>query len=604
MIGEIEGRRRIRFAAFWARRFKRLMPLLVVTVAGTFAAGLLIYSPLFWQQLAREGMASTLYVSNIHFARDSSFYFRNSTSPFLHMWSLSVEEQFYAAWPLVFAVVGFAAHRFGRSLRRSLWWAILAVCVGSFALGWLFTRRGSPWAFFSSPTRAWEFGLGALTFLAAGRFGLLRTRWRTAAGVTGLLAVLIAALTFDQFTEMPGTAALLPVAGTALVLLAGTAPGRGVGALLALAPLRSLGRVSYGWYLFHWPAVVLVAAAMQRSSIPAAAVASIASLGLAYLATWAIERPVRRSVRFTRPRMVLVAAGLAAALLVTSGLVIEQRAQHELADPYLASLVAVRDGRSVSGSGECVPQTLSGGMSICAYGNPDSATTVVLMGDSHAAQWSPAMELAAQRLAVRLVVQSRGGCPALPVFIARSGDDRVSYACLSHREESARLLAELDPALVVVANADYTTRMLAAPEGWFLDRGEALAAWSDGAAVFATEIASLGSRLAVIEDNPSQQREPIECLARHRSVEFCSVSAARAVPPVEEIAAAEQGAFESVAPITVLRTIPMICDAERCLVERDGVTVYSDSGHLSRAFVLQQADAIEAFLSAALAAGR
>lgn len=188
----------------------------------------------------------------------------------------------------------------------------------------------------------------------------------------------------------------------------------------------------------------------------------------------------------------------------------------------------------------------------------------------------------------------------MPVYVAATGRDTASGPCLVFRAESQRLLAEVDPDLVVVANADFTSRLLSSPDGRFLDRPEALAAWGDAAAAFAAEVATLGSRLAVIEDNPSQTRDPIECLARGRSASWCSVAADPAVRSVEEIAAVEQAAFRSVAPVVVFRTAPLVCDVERCLVARDGLTVYSDSNHLSRAFVLGQTDEIDAFLRAAL----
>ncbi len=605
LIGRLEDHGRIGFVDFWARRFRRLMPLLVVTIVGTLAVGMVVYSPLFWKQLSREGISSVLYLSNIHFARDSSFYFQSASSPLLHTWSLSVEEQFYVAWPLIFAVVGLVAIRFRRTLTTCLLSAVLVTSVLSFVIAVLLVRRGSPWAFFSSPSRASEFGFGALTLLASRRWQPARTAVQAAFGWLGLGAIVVASMTFDQFTDMPGTAALLPVVGTGLVLLMGSGERpTGVALLLVARPLRSLGRVSYAWYLFHWPAIVLTAAAIQRSSRFATSIAAIGSLGLAYLATSGIERPIRRSRRLARPTVMLGAAGLAAALTVASALVIDGIAERKLRDPYLASLLAIRDGRTETGSQNCLNETLRDGTSICVYGDPDSDTTVLLLGDSHAAQWAPAVEEAARRLSFRLIVRTRGGCPSYAVYVARTGDDEASEACISFRSESARLLQQIGPDLVVLTNADFTSRLLSSPRGRFLDRGEAIEAWGIAAAMLAEQITAAGADIAVIEDNPTQEREPIECLARHRSVTLCSVLAERAVPPVAEISAVEQSALSSVLPISVFRTAPLICDTHRCWVERDGVTVYADRNHVSREFVLRQADAIASFIGTALSANR
>ncbi|MEQ1701857.1 MAG: acyltransferase, partial [Ilumatobacteraceae bacterium] len=342
LIREVESHGRVRFLEFWARRFRRLMPLLLVTLVATLAAGLIVYSPLFWQQLAQEGTASALYVSNIHFAQRSSFYFQSGTSPLLHTWSLSVEEQFYVLWPLIVAGVGGCARRCGQAFRRTLVWAIAAASACSFVVALLLVRRGSPWAFFSGPSRAWEFGLGALSFLSVGWFGRVGRMVRQFVVAIGLAAIVAAAVLFDEFTNTPGVATIVPVLGTALILVADAGADRGVGRLLSAAPLRALGRVSYGWYLFHWPAIVLVAAAMQRSSVTAAAVAALASLVLAWLATRVIESPVRGAAQLRRPRRVVVATGGACLAIVAAGQLTEAVAHRRMADPPLAALLEAR----------------------------------------------------------------------------------------------------------------------------------------------------------------------------------------------------------------------------------------------------------------------
>jgi peptidoglycan/LPS O-acetylase OafA/YrhL len=163
LVSEVDRSGRIRLARFWANRAKRLVPAMALMVVVTFLLSALVLSPIESSFLPVQGASAVVYVSNIVFARANNGYFNEAelVSPFLHTWSLSVEEQFYLLWPVMIALTGLAL-RAKRLPRRGLVVILALGSVVSMALNLIATNADSPWAFYSLPTRAWEFGLAGL----------------------------------------------------------------------------------------------------------------------------------------------------------------------------------------------------------------------------------------------------------------------------------------------------------------------------------------------------------------------------------------------------------------------------------------------------------
>jgi peptidoglycan/LPS O-acetylase OafA/YrhL len=254
LLRERERTGRISLLHFYARRARRLLPAALVVLVVTLIAAMNVVAPLDRPAVGLDGAAAALSVANVRFAMAAGDYFASVTtpSPFLHYWSLAVEEQFYLAWPALILLVA----RGSGSTVRKVGLALIGIVIASFAANVLITDLAANWAFYSLPTRAWELGLGGL--LAVGGSALLRLPGFLVglAGWVGLAAIGVAVMTFDSTLPFPGVAALLPSAGTALLLAGGTrrlGPGR----LLSIAPLRGLGRISYSLYLVHWPILVL-----------------------------------------------------------------------------------------------------------------------------------------------------------------------------------------------------------------------------------------------------------------------------------------------------------------------------------------------------------
>ena len=248
-------------------------------------------SRLRFPEVAGDAAASALYVSNLRFAEQATDYLaaHESPSPYLHFWSLAVEEQFYLFWPLLLLV----GARLLSLARLGLLLALVA--LGSFGLSLVWTDTEAPWAFFSLPTRAWELAVGALIAVGALRLPR-RSPQPVAIGLVtaGLGLIVIACVVIDDSTPYPGMAALLPVVGTALVIVGGSATSAGPSRWLSASVPRWLGRISYSLYLWHWPILVLVPIAIGIDSLGLRLGLAAVAIAIAAVSTALIETPIRR----------------------------------------------------------------------------------------------------------------------------------------------------------------------------------------------------------------------------------------------------------------------------------------------------------------------
>ena len=337
LVGEINETGTVDFRRFYARRARRLLPALTLTLLVTVIASAAIYPPVEVKQggLATTAVSTAAYASNLYFAGWGADYFAPDPekNPFLHTWSLSVEEQFYLIWPL-FIIFALKVPAFQNPQkangRRLLPWMATAVVL-SFTLSLYLTGVRHSWAYFTSPTRAWEFALGGFVVLLpqAGAFfwiprnGLLN-RWISTLqlvvdksaglfGWMGLGGICLAAVAFGKKTLFPGFAVLLPALSTILVLRAGTSRvTNSLVRVLRVRPLQEIGRLSYSWYLWHWPVLVLGSALVPAPSLSVRAGLVVFSLGLSALSYRLVENPIRNAPQIGRFTPILICNGRSA----------------------------------------------------------------------------------------------------------------------------------------------------------------------------------------------------------------------------------------------------------------------------------------------------
>ncbi|WP_157124686.1 acyltransferase family protein, partial [Nocardia pseudovaccinii] len=284
---------------FYGARARRLLPAAGVVVVATAIGAAILLPPLQARQVLGDGIASALYTGNYRLALHGTDYLAADTlpSPFQHFWSLGVEEQFYLLWPALIAGTAWFARRRGIGSGAVLPYLVVLAIVAtlSFAISLTWTHTLPPWAFFSLPTRAWELGAGGMIALTAGAWSRLPKSVAAPAGWIGLTLIAGACTQLNAKTPYPGTAALLPVLGTALVIVSGCAETRfGVGRGLAVPVMRAIGRVSYSWYLWHWPVLLLAPYVLGHQLGRGGSMGTVMMAGgLAMLTLWLVENPVR-----------------------------------------------------------------------------------------------------------------------------------------------------------------------------------------------------------------------------------------------------------------------------------------------------------------------
>lgn len=572
-------RTRFTFTRFYARRFRRIFPALIVVLAACLCYGWFELAPDEYRELGKQAAGGAAFVSNLLLWLQSGYFDQQaSAKPLLHLWSLGVEEQFYIAWPILIYMV------YGRPRRLLL--TLGVIIVASFVTCIATTMSDRSAAFFLPMSRFWELLAGALiAYWFAGK-----TVGETAENTQGrafgqslswLGLFLLAAglLTIGPDAAFPGWWALLPVLGTVCLL---AAPNAWLNRKVLSAPLLVyVGLISYPLYLWHWVILTFARIGNDGQEIPRSW--RVAAIGASFLLAWLTYQLVEKPIRFVANRdaiprtlvaLMAACAGAAALIAVTDGAVFRY-------PPEVQPLAAFNYGRErelherAYRAGECflsAKQTFVDLKPDCVDKmSKAAAPLVVLWGDSHAASLYPGLRASQRVNQFRLAQFTASGCPPI---INLPTEHRKN--CKSFNQSVIEALPSMAPDVVII-------------EGhWALYGGINGLPQFDPAALRETveKIHAIGvRRIIVMGSLPTwkiyQPRASFEIWRRHhelpeRSSEFLDASPLAADRMVRAAITGTSAVFVS--------PIEQLCDSRGCLISADPrrpIPMAWDNDHLS-----------------------
>ena len=561
---------------FYERRARRLLPALGLAMAVTIALSATVLVPRLFHALGTQLVATAAFAANLQHARVASYFMpAASESPLLHTWSLAVEEQFYLFYPPLLLWLSARSRAQARG-------AVLVLTLASLGFAATLQRHNPNLAFYLMPARAWELGVGAL--LGLNTVPPLRSATaRTLASLSGLAAIAMSGAGLFVIEGAPLPVALPCVLGTALVLHAESQDATQVGRWLSWAPLRGLGKISYGLYLWHWPLLVLNKALLWRGLPPplwASVGVLLVSTVLAAASWHLLEQPLRRSTHSRT--QVATASWLGIGAAVATGLLL--RVGEGFPQRFTPQTQHFADARS-----DLDPTSAScsdaGGPAPCHHGPEDAAVDWMVWGDSHASGLIPAV-LGALGPDVAVRSLTVDGCgPFLHARRAAIPEHKAQRCHTSHQRvlEEVRRLAPVN----VLVHA----RWGAYADGFLLENNVPwrLVSESDRQSKpFSLEssIAALEQAGATIFLVSSMPAHPM------RVPEHLVASAVLGWEPTEMPVAAhrlrnavpdaEFSRLQSEARVTVIDLTPAFCD-DTCALSFRGSSLYRDSNHISAA---------------------
>ena len=620
------------------RLIRRLVPALVLVLAGCALLTIVVQPQTRWETFADQSLSSLGYYQNWELANTASDYLRagEAVSPLQHIWSMSVQGQFYIGFLLL---VAGCAYLFGRTLRgqlRALFLVVLtALTVASFVYAIFAHQDNQITAYYNTFARGWELLLGALV-------GALvpYVRWsmwlRTVVATVALAAILSCGALIDGVKEFPGPWALVPVGATMLMILAGAnlqsdsgdgermpLPNR----LLAAGPLVALGAMAYSLYLWHWPLLIfwLSYTGHRHANFAEGTAVLLVSGLLAYLTTRLVEDPLRyrTSTKAAVPRSaptvpwlarlprLTMALGSAIVLLgvtltATSftwrqHVTVLRAAGKELSVlnpqdypgaraltehvrvptlPMRPTVLEVKDDLPPSTGDGCISDFVNPAVVNCTYGDVAAARTIALAGGSHGEHWLPALDLLGKLHHFKVVTYLKMGCPLSTEEVPLIMGNNATYP-------QCREWVEQTMAKVVADRPDYVFTTTTRP--WNTKPGDVMPATYIGIwqKLSDNNIPILGMRDTPWLVKDGQPFDPADCLAKKGgSAQSCAIKRA-------DVLSDRNQTLDFVTQFPLLKVLDMsnaICRTDICRPVEGNVLIYHGAHHLTPTYVRTMAN--------------
>ena len=617
------------------RLVRRLLPALVVVLAGCAVLTILVQPETRWETFADQSLASLGYYQNWELANTASDYLRagEAVSPLQHIWSMSVQGQFYLGFLLLVVACAYLFRRPRSKHLRTMFVVLLsALTVASFVYAIVAHQDNQATAYYDSFARAWELLLGALVGALVGHI-----RWpmrlRTAAATIALAAVVSCGALIDGVKEFPGPWALVPVGATMLMILAGANVQRHPGdtdrmplpnRLLAARPLVALGAMAYSLYLWHWPLLIfwLSFTGHRRASFFEGSAVLLVSGLLAYLTTRLVEDPLRYPAAadaasqaavpatpsasvwssLRRPTMALgsMVVLLGVTLTATSftwrqHVTVLRAAGKELSVlnpqdypgaraltenvrvptlPMRPTVLEVKEDLPASTRDGCISDFVNPAVVNCAYGDVAATRTIALAGGSHAEHWLPALDLLGQLHHFKVVTYLKMGCPLSTEEVPLIMGNNAPYP--QCREWVQRTVNKL-----IVDRPDYVFTTTTRP--WNIKSGDVMPATYIGIwqTLSDNNIAILGMRDTPWLVKNGKPFDPADCLAKGGNAQSCAVKRS-------DVLSDHNQTLDFVAQFPLLKVLDMsnaICRADVCRPVEGNVLIYHGAHHLDPTYV-------------------
>jgi peptidoglycan/LPS O-acetylase OafA/YrhL len=628
---------------FYAKRIRRLLPAATLVLILTAVAAYFILPQTRWVDTGREIIASTLYFENLYLHFQSIDYLTadKPPSPLQHFWSLSVEEQFYIFWPLIMLLMVFVARSLRMTLRVSIITLLVIIFAISLASSIYVTATNPAAAYFVTYTRVWELALGGALACAA-PFIRLPEKLRTPVAALGLLMVLGSGILFTENTPFPGSMALIPTVGVGFLLWAGilyeSDKNGAVQKALSFRPLTYIGDISYSLYLWHWPVVIFAIALFgPEISISAGLAVIILSVLGAALSTHFLENPIRHTDKLKSKLELYLLGAFSMAIAVIAGLLLMLAAPKEevftaggeeteqfqsdypgaaaigtdasdlpvVTPAFIPSLANARKDVATVYADQCHTAQPDTAPLACIYnpvkgedGRPvmekqdelseASDKTVVLVGDSHAAQWLPALKKIAAKRNWTIVTYTKSSCAFNKAMLMWS--QKPYEECQAWGQLVVEEIKTLKPDLVITGQYP---KYAEGAETWE-DNVEKVAA---GAASYWNAFGEEGIRVAALNESPRFETHIPDCIAENLpDWSACNIT--------REAAFSRGGTMlraSELSPNTsFIDMTDSICGEEICSVIIGNVLVYRDQHHLTATYVRTLAPELEKALLSAI----
>jgi peptidoglycan/LPS O-acetylase OafA/YrhL len=570
LLGELEASGRIGLATFWAKRMRRLLPAAFLVIAVTVIFSAIFVPPFTRAEFLAEGLASIFYYENWNLALSSADYFADSNaSPFQHFWSLAVEEQFYLVWPIALLVLALLAKTKAKAAITAL---IAASALISFSFSVALTQLDPGAAYFNSFLRVWQFAVGAsIAHLLANKS--LSMRLSPVVSVAGISLMVWSAFSFEAGSGFPGFAALVPVLGAALVIIAGLGglPARLI-RIYKFRPIQFLGDISYSLYLWHWPVIVLAPFMLNRAASTIEKLLMLAiSISLAWATKRFIEDPARTSRMFVsgKPRLTIVTALVSSVALAVSVTAVSVATPRSVVSDVISLDQAKHDAADIGSN--CMTKAEASEVIWCNFGNQSAAYRVLLIGDSHAATHLSGFKELAVKHDWAITLAYKAGCSFS--LVERNASARGNSCIAWNKNLQADLSAQAPFNLVVTAN--YSNNFLAdvKSDNWpQLAIAGYRAAWQP--------LIERGAKVVALRDNPQMTETMLLCWNE------AVLDASNCAGPRDEMLHPDysQQAAADFAGAFALDLTDLYCDSQTCPSQRNGIYIYRNANHLSATY--------------------